>query len=44
MIEQIQAERAFYFSYDVDLTKNFQKTFTEIQKGDGTAISVEEVM
>ena len=23
MIEQVQRERAFYFSYDIDLTKNF---------------------
>ena len=31
MINKIQAERAFYFSYDMDLTKNVQRTLQEIQ-------------
>ena len=26
MIEKIQKEQAFYFSYDMDLTKNVQRT------------------
>jgi hypothetical protein len=29
MINKIQAERAFYFSYDIDLTKNTQKLVEE---------------
>jgi hypothetical protein len=32
MIEKVQAERAFYFSYDLDLTKNFQTQLDEIQQ------------
>ena len=32
MIEKIQAEKAFYFSYDIDLTKNMQRTFEDIKK------------
>ena len=31
MIQKIQNERAFYFSYDMDLTKNIQTTLSEIQ-------------
>tara|TARA_B110000285_G_C15100172_1_gene604522 strand:+ start:291 stop:593 length:303 start_codon:yes stop_codon:yes gene_type:complete len=31
MINKIQAERAFYFSYDMDLTKNIQRSLQEIQ-------------
>ena len=30
MIKQIQNEKAFYFSYDIDLTKNIQRTVSEI--------------
>lgn len=30
MINKIQAEKAFYFSYDIDLTKNIQTTVQEI--------------
>ena len=29
MIRKIEKERAFYFSYDIDLTKNIQKTVLE---------------
>ena len=35
MIEKIQAEKAFYFSYDIDLTKNMQRTLKEIHYGSG---------
>lgn len=31
MIKHIQKEKSFYFSYDLDLTKNMQQTFTDIQ-------------
>ena len=31
MIQKIQDEKAFYFSYDIDLTKNMQMTVTEFQ-------------
>lgn len=31
MIQKIQSERAFYFSYDIDLTKNIQRTLEEIK-------------
>jgi len=27
MINKVQSERAFYFSYDLDLTQNMQNTF-----------------
>ena len=30
MINKIQSERAFYFSYDIDLTKNVQRTLKDI--------------
>jgi hypothetical protein len=30
MIKKIQKEKRFYFSYDFDLTKNIQKTITEL--------------
>ena len=30
MIQKIQTEKAFYFSYDMDLTKNVQRTLEEI--------------
>lgn len=32
MIEKIQAQKAFYFSYDIDLTKNMQRTFDDIKR------------
>lgn len=31
MIQRIQQEKCFYFSYDIDLTKNMQKTLEEIE-------------
>jgi hypothetical protein len=31
MIQKIQAEKAFYFSYDLDLTQNLQRTVQQIQ-------------
>jgi hypothetical protein len=31
MIQKIQSEKAFYFSYDIDLTKNIQRTLEEIK-------------
>jgi hypothetical protein len=31
MIQKIQTEKAFYFSYDMDLTKNIQRTLEEIK-------------
>ena len=37
MIEKVQAEKAFYFSYDIDLTKNMQRTFQDIKKASGEA-------
>jgi len=42
MIEKIQKEKAFYFSYDIDLTKNIQRTVNEIQSGNGGLASVNE--
>lgn len=33
MIQHIQKEKAFYFSYQFDLTKNVQLTFLEAQNG-----------
>lgn len=33
MINVIQREKAFYFSYDLDLTKNVQRTLEEVQSG-----------
>jgi hypothetical protein len=32
MILKVQAEKAFYFSYDMDLTKNVQRTVEEIEQ------------
>ena len=31
MIKHLQKEKSFYFSYDLDLTKNMQATFVDIQ-------------
>ena len=31
MIKHVQKEKSFYFSYDIDLTKNMQATFQDIQ-------------
>lgn len=31
MIKHVQKEKSFYFSYDMDLTKNMQATFQDIQ-------------
>mmetsp|Transcript_2728 Transcript_2728/g.4644 ORF Transcript_2728/g.4644 Transcript_2728/m.4644 type:complete len:416 (+) Transcript_2728:18-1265(+) len=31
MLQRVQAEKAFYFSYDIDLTSNLQSTLTEIR-------------
>ena len=31
MIANIQKEQAFYFSYDMDLTRNIQQTLLQIQ-------------
>lgn len=43
MIKKIQNEKRFYFSYDFDLTKNVQKTITELQTGDlGTNIGSDD--
>ena len=42
MINKIQAEKAFYFSYDIDLTKNIQTTVQEIQHGNKGLASVNE--
>ena len=33
MIKTVEKEKAFYFSYDIDLTKNMQVTLTEISAG-----------
>ena len=30
MIKHVQNEKSFYFSYDMDLTKNMQQTFQDI--------------
>jgi len=42
MINKIQNEKAFYFSYDIDLTKNIQTTVQEIQNGNKGLASVNE--
>ena len=34
MIKHVQKEKSFYFSYDIDLTKNMQKTLEDIQTND----------
>jgi hypothetical protein len=33
MIKTVEKEKAFYFSYEIDLTKNMQVTFQEIASG-----------
>ena len=33
MIKKVEKEKAFYFSYDIDLTKNMQVTLEEIKSG-----------
>ena len=33
MIRTVEKEKAFYFSYDIDLTKNMQLTLQEISQG-----------
>ena len=33
MINHVQKEKAFYFSYSIDLTKNMQMTLFEVQQG-----------
>ena len=30
-MKKVSSEGAFYFSYDIDLTKNMQKTFEDIE-------------
>ena len=35
MIQKIQEEKSFYFSYDIDLTKNIQSTVQECQNSNG---------
>ena len=42
MINKIQKEKAFYFSYDIDLTKNIQTTVLEIKNGNKGLSSVNE--
>ena len=37
MIQKVQAERSFYFSYDIDLTRNMQQTLTRVTRGDQPA-------
>lgn len=37
MIRTVEKEKAFYFSYDIDLTKNMQVTFSEIVSGKNIA-------
>mmetsp|Transcript_13167 Transcript_13167/g.20472 ORF Transcript_13167/g.20472 Transcript_13167/m.20472 type:complete len:266 (+) Transcript_13167:231-1028(+) len=31
MIQKVQAEKSFYFSYDIDMTQNLQATFSRIE-------------
>lgn len=42
MINKIQAEKAFYFSYDIDLTKNIQTTVQEIRRGNSSLANINE--
>ncbi len=34
MIRKVEREKAFYFSYDMDLTKNMQRILREVQGND----------
>jgi hypothetical protein len=44
MIRTVEKEKAFYFSYDFDLTKNMQVTMQEIQMGKSSGSSQNAIM
>jgi hypothetical protein len=44
MIKTVEKEKAFYFSYDFDLTKNMQMTVQEIQSGKNLSSGQNHIM